>query len=223
MAGLMDLLNSDLGKQIISSVSGNAGTSEGETSSVLASVLPALVGGMMNNAQTPEGQGGLLGALLGGKHGGLLDNLSGMLGGDVQEDGGKILGHVLGDNQEVVQNQVSQNTGISSDKIAMIMKIAAPILMAYLAKKAQSSGLDANGQTPSGDGLSDILGGLLGGGQSQEAQPQSQPQQTGSGDILTSMLDQDGDGQLGLGDAVSAMTKKGGLGGLLGGLFGGNK
>lgn len=220
MAGLMDLLNSDLGKQIISSVSGSAGTSEGETSSVLASVLPALVGGMMNNAQTPEGQGGLLGALLGGKHGGLLDNLSGMLGGDVQEDGGKILGHVLGDNQETVQNQVSQNTGISSDKIAMIMKIAAPILMAYLAKKAQSSGLDANGQTPSGGGLSDILGGLLGGGQSQA---QAQPQQSGSGDILTSMLDQDGDGQLGLGDAVSAMTKKGGLGGLLGGLFGGNK
>jgi hypothetical protein len=92
--------------------------------------------------------------------------------------------------------------------------------MAYLAKKAQSSGLDANGQTSSGGGLTDILGGLLGGGKGQE---QSQPQQSGGGNILTSMLDQDGDGQLGLGDAVSAMTKKGGLGGLLGGLFGGNK
>jgi len=220
MSGLIDLLNSDLGKQIISSVSGQAGTNEGETSTVLASVLPALVGGMMNNAQTPEGQGGLLGALLGGKHGGLLDNLSGMLGGDVQNEGGKILGHVLGNNTEAVQNQVSQNTGISSDKIAMIMKIAAPILMAYLAKKAQSSGLDANGQTASGGGLGDILGGLLGGNQ---AQAQTQTQPSGGGDVFTSMLDQDGDGQLGLGDAVSAMTKKGGLGGLLGGLFGGNK
>jgi hypothetical protein len=220
MAGLMDLLNSDLGKQIISSVSGTAGTNENETSSVLASVLPALVGGMMNNAQTQEGQGGLLGALLGGKHGGLLDNLSGMLGGDVQEDGGKILGHVLGDNQANVQNQVSQNTGISSDKIAMIMKIAAPILMAYLAKKAQSNGLDASGNASNGGGLMDILGGLLGGNQAQAPQP---TQSSGNGDILTSMLDQDGDGQLGLGDAVSAMTKKGGLGGLLGGLFGGKK
>jgi hypothetical protein len=34
------------------------------------------------------------------------------------------------------------------------------------------------------------------------------------------MLDQYGDGQLGLGDAVAAATKKGGLAGLLGGLFG---
>jgi hypothetical protein len=217
MAGLMDLLNSDLGKQIIAGVSGQAGTNEGETSSVLASVLPALVGGMMNNSQTPEGQGGLLGALLGGKHGGLLDNLSGMLGGgDVQNEGGKILGHVLGGNQEAVQNQVSQNTGVSSDKIAMIMKMAAPILMAYLAKQGQSSGLDQQGQTADGGGLGGLLGGLMGGAQGQAgAQAPSM-----GGSILTSILDQDGDGQLGLGDAVAAATKKGGLGGLLGGLFG---
>ncbi len=217
MAGLMDLLNSDLGKQIIAGVSGQAGTNEGETSSVLASVLPALVGGMMNNSQTPEGQGGLLGALLGGKHGGLLDNLSGMLGGgDVQNEGGKILGHVLGGNQEAVQNEVSQNTGVSSDKIAMIMKMAAPILMAYLAKQGQSSGLDQQGQTADGGGLGGLLGGLMGGAQGQAgAQAPSM-----GGSILTSILDQDGDGQLGLGDAVAAATKKGGLGGLLGGLFG---
>ncbi len=213
----MDLLNSDLGKQIISGVSGQVGTSEGETSSVLASVLPSLVGGMMNNASTPEGQSGLLGALLGGKHGGLLDNLSGMFGGDVEEDGGKILGHVLGGNQENVQNEVSQNTGVSSDKIAMIMKIAAPILMAYLAKQAQGSGLNNNGTTANGGGLSDILGGLLGGGQAQQQAPAPSSMR---GSILTSMLDQDGDGQLGLGDAVAAATKKGGLGGLLGNLFG---
>jgi hypothetical protein len=217
MAGLMDLLNSDLGKQIIAGVSGQVGTSEGETSSVLSSVLPALVGGMMNNSQTPEGQGGLLGALLGGKHGGLLDNLSGMLGGgDVQNEGGKILGHVLGGNQEAVQEQVSQNTGVSSDKIAMIMKMAAPILMAYLAKQGQSSGLDQQGQTADGGGLGGLLGGLLGGAQGQAgAQAPSM-----GGSILTSMLDQDGDGQLGVGDVISAATKKGGLGGLLGGLFG---
>lgn len=218
MAGLLDLLSSDLGKQIISSVSGQAGTNENETSSVLSSVLPALVGGMMNNSQTESGQSGLLGALLGGKHGGLLDNLSGMLGGtDIQNEGGKILGHVLGGNQENVQIQVSQNTGVSSDKIAMIMKIAAPILMAYLAKQAQGSGLDNNGQTADGSGLGGLLGGLLGGGQTQQ---QAQAQASGNGGLLTSLLDQDGDGELGVGDAIAAATKKGGLGGLLGGLFG---
>jgi hypothetical protein len=220
MAGLMDLLNSDLGKQIIAGVSGQVGTNEGQTSSVLASVLPSLVGGMMNNAQTTEGQGGLLGALLGGKHdGGILDNLSGVLnGGGVQEEGGKILGHVLGGNQAAVQTQVSENTGVSSDQVAMIMKIAAPILMGYLAKKAMGGGLTPDA-AQSGGGLTDILGGLLGGGQQQAGVATG----GGAGSILTSMLDQDGDGQLGIGDAISAATKKGGLGGMLGSLFGGNK
>jgi hypothetical protein len=214
MAGLMDLLNSDLGKQIISGVSGQVGTSEGQTSSVLASVLPGLVGGMMNNAQTPEGQGGLLGALLGGKHdGGILDNLSGFItGSNHDEEGGKILGHVLGDNHGAVASQVSQQTGVGSDQVAMIMKIAAPILMGYLAKKAMGGGL-TNNAAQSGGGLTDILGGLLGGGQQAASA-------AAGGNILTSMLDQDGDGQLGIGDAIAAATKSGGLGGMLGGLFG---
>jgi hypothetical protein len=217
MAGLMDLLNSDLGKQIISGVSKKVGTTESETSSVLSSVLPSLVGGMMNNASTPEGQSGLLGAILGGKHdGSILDNLSGFLGGDDHSDGANILGHVLGGSQETIQNQVSQNTGVSSDKIAMIMKIAAPILMGYLAKQVQGSGLNNSGTTANGGSLVDILGGFLGGG----AQQQTPTSPSMGGSILTSMLDQDGDGQLGLGDAVAAANKKGGLGGLFGSLFG---
>jgi hypothetical protein len=216
MAGLMDLLNSDLGKQIISGVSGKVGTSEGDTSSVLTSLLPTLVGAMQNNAATPDGLSGLLGAITGGKHdGGILDNLSGFLGNDDQTDGGNILGHVLGGNQENVQNNLAQSTGVGSDKIGMIMKIAGPILMAYLAKKAMSGGL-TNNPAQSGGGLTDILGGLLGGGD----QPQAAPAQSGGGNILTSMLDQDGDGELGMSDAIAAATKQGGIGGLLGGLFG---
>ena len=213
----MDLLNSDLGKQIISGVGQQVGTSEDETSSVLSSALPALVGAMQNNAATPDGQSGLLGALLGGKHdGSILDNLSGFITGGDHSDGGSILGHVLGSNQENVENEVSQNTGVSSDKVAMIMKIAAPILMGYLAKRAANSGLSNDGTTPGGGGLTDILGGLLGGGQTQ--QTQQAPSMGGS--ILTSVLDQDGDGQLGLNDAVTAATKKGGLGGFLSSIFG---
>ena len=211
MAGILDLINSDLGKQIISGIGNQAGTTEGETSSVLASALPTLINAMQNNTQSEQGAGGLLGALLGGKHdGGLLDNLGGLLGGGGidTEDGGKILGHVLGGNQANIEAGLSQNTGVSSDKIGMILKMAAPILMAYLANQAKSNNVQ------NGTDLGGLLGGLLGGGQSQQQAPSM------GGSILTSILDQDGDGQLGLGDAVSAATKKGGLGGLLGSIFG---
>jgi hypothetical protein len=216
MGGLMDLLNSDLGKQIISGVSGKVGTSEDETSSVLSSILPSLVGGMINNAATPEGHDGLLGALTGGKHdGGILENLSGFLGNNDDSDGASILGHVLGGNSNNVQNQVSQSTGVSSDKVAMIMKIAAPILMGFLAKKLMGGGASNNGAQASGGGLTDILGGLLGGGTTQQA-----PSSSMGGSILNSVLDQDGDGQIGIGDAIAVANKKGGIGGFLSGLFG---
>jgi hypothetical protein len=211
MAGILDLINSDLGKQIISGIGNQVGTSEGETSSVLASALPTLINAMQNNSQTEQGAGGLLGALLGGKHdGSLLDNLGGLLGsgGIDTEDGGKILGHVLGGNQSNIEAGLSQNTGVSSDKIGMILKMAAPILMAFLANKAKANNVQ------NGTDLGGLLGGLLGGGQAQHEAPSL------GGSILTSVLDQDGDGQLGVGDAVAAATKKGGLGGLLGKLFG---
>ncbi len=212
MADLMDLLNSDLGKQIISSVGQQAGTTEGETSSVLSSALPTLLNAMQNNASSEQGAVGLLGALLGGKHdGSLLDSLGSLIGnaGVDTEDGGKILGHVLGSNQTNVENSLSQNTGVSTDKIGMILKIAAPILMAYLANKARTNNVQ------NGSDLGGLLGSLLGGGQTQQTQGSSM-----GGSILTSVLDQDGDGQLGVGDAVAAATKKGGLGGLFGKLFG---
>lgn len=208
MAGILDLINSDLGKQIIGNISSQVGTSEAETSSVLTSALPNLVTAMQNNATTETGAGGLLSALLGGKHdGGLLDNLSGILGngGIDTEDGGKILGHVLGNNQTNLETNLSQTTGVSSDKIGMILKMAAPILMAFLANKAKT------GNIQNSSDLGGLLGGLLGNSQQSGATNSS---------ILTSVLDQDGDGQLGLNDAITAATKKGGIGGLLGKLFG---
>ncbi|MEM8520809.1 DUF937 domain-containing protein [Flavobacterium sp. PL12] len=213
MAGLMDLLDSDLGQQIISIVSQRAGTTENETSSVLSSALPTLLGAMQNNAATPEGKSGLLGALLGGKHdGGILDNLSGFLGGADLSDGSNILGQVLGGNQPNVENNLSQNTGVSSDKIGMILKMAAPILMAYLAKNAKQSGINKNDESSSGGGISDILGGLLGGNEGSST--------SGAGGLLTSSLDQNGDGKLTIDDAVSAASKYGEIGGIFGKIFG---
>jgi hypothetical protein len=208
MAGILDLLNSDLGKQIISGVGQQVGTNEKETSSVLSSALPALLGAMKNNASTQQGADGLLGALTSGKHdGGLLDNLGGFLGGGDFSEGGKILGHVLGNNQNAVQNNLSQSTGVSSDKVGSILSMAAPIVMSYLSKQTSQNNIS------SGNDLGGLLGGLLGGGQA------SQSSSVG-GSMLTSVLDQNGDGKLDLSDAVSVATKKGGIGGFLGSLFG---
>jgi len=211
MSGILELLNSPMGKQIISGVSGQTGQSADKTGNLLSMAMPVLMGAMQKNAATPEGASGLLSAIS-GKHsgGGILDNLGGLFEGGVEEnvtnDGAGILGHILGGKQPAVENALSQKSGMDAGSVGQILKVAAPILMGVLGKQAsQNNVTDANG-------LTSMLGGMLGGGQGSKQQS-----------LIESFLDADGDGSI-LDDVAGMILgggqKKGGLGGLLGGLFG---
>ena len=84
MSGILDLLNGPIGQTIINGVAGSTGQDSSKTSSVLTMALPVLMKAMERNASTPEGAAGLMGAI--NKHdGGILDNLSGLFGGGVDE------------------------------------------------------------------------------------------------------------------------------------------
>ncbi len=209
MSGLLDLLNSPMGKQLISGVAGQTGQPENKTADVLSMAMPLLLGAMKKNVSSPKGAEGLMSALSSKHDGSILDNLGGLFGGGVDDsvmkDGAGILSHVFGGKQPQVENALSQKSGMDAGSIANILKIAAPIVMGYIGKqKAQSNVSDANG-------LNSLLGGLLGG----------QPEQNQS--LITTLLDADGDGSI-LDDVAGMVMgggkKKGGLGGLLGGLFG---
>ena len=139
MSGILDLLNSDLGKLIISGVAGSTGNDSDKTSSVLTMALPVLMKAMERNAATPEGAEGLMGALSGKHDGSILDNLGGLFSGGVDEtikqDGAGILKHVLGNRQQGVEQILSQKAGIDAGSVANILKVAAPLLMGVLGKQ----------------------------------------------------------------------------------------
>ena len=152
----------------------------------------------------------ILGALDNKHDGSILDNIGDLFKGgvnsDVVTDGGKILGHVLGGRQQNVERELSSRSGIDAGSVANILKVAAPILMGVLGKQKREQNVSNAGD------LGGLLGGLLKG---------NSPQQEQS--FLESILDADGDGSVI--DDVAGMVlggnkKKGGLGGLLGGLFG---
>ena len=210
MSGILDLLNSDLGKTIISGVAGQTNQPQNKTQDVLTMALPVLMAAMKRNAATPQGAQGLLGALNSKHDGSILDNLGGLFGGGVDsnvlEDGGKILGHVLGGKQQNVQNAISQKSGIDANAVAQILKVAAPILMGVLGNQAKKQNVNST------SGLEGLLGGLLGGSSAKNEQS-----------FLESILDADGDGSIiddVAGMVLGGSKSKGGLGGLLGGLFG---
>jgi hypothetical protein len=210
MSGILDLLGSDLGKTIISGVAGQTGQDKGKTGQLLTMALPVLMQAMKRNASTPQGAEGLLSAISGKHDGSILDNLGGLFGGGVDsnvlDDGGKILGHVLGGRQQNVESNLSQKSGLDIGSVAQILKVAAPILMGVIGKQAKQQNVSNT------SGLGGLLGGLISGNSPQNEQ-----------NFLESMLDADGDGSII--DDVAGMVlgggkKKGGLGGLLGGLFG---
>src|SRR5690606_28265899 len=190
MEQLLSLLNGNLGQQLTAGISKQTGTSEAETQSVVSTALPALLGALQNNASNSQGAQGILQAI-GSKHdGSILENISGFLGSNDTSDGDGILKHVLGNKQGALELGIAKKTGVSSGTVSKILAMLAPIVMGYLGKQSRSNNVS------DGNGLNDLLGGLLGG-------------QSGS-NVLGGLLDQNGDGKLGMDD----------VGGLLGGFFG---
>lgn len=202
MPSLTDDLFSQLSGPALQQISQQLGTNPAQTSGAIAAALPMILGAMGRNTAQPGGAEALFGAL-GRDHnggGGLGEVLGAVLGGQQgrQTDGLGQLGHIFGGQLPRAESGLGQATGLGGDKAQMLLKILAPIVMAYLAKRMFGGPQEA----ASPQALGDILG-----------QEHAQVRQAGGlgGGLLGAVLDQDGDGQLGLGD----LMKIGG--GLLGG------
>lgn len=209
MEGLQDLLNSSMGKTLIQGLASETGQEENKTADALAMAIPTMLGAMKKNASSPQGADSLMNALSSKHSGDILNDLSGLFNGGVDQsvknDGAGILGHLFGSRQSQVENTLSERSGIDAASISQMIQVAAPIIMGLIGQqRAQGGFADSNG-------LNSVLGGLLGG----ESQSNI--------DMITSVLDADGDGSF-LDDVAGMMGNSskgsGGLGGLLGGILG---
>lgn len=171
------------------------GADQGSVETAAEQAVGSLLGGLQNNLGADDSAISLANAL--GDH--IDDDNAAPQTGlvDVSQldfaDGAKIVNHILPAPQ---QQQLF--SGSQGSLVQKLMPLLAPIVMAYLAKRLQSSG-----------GLGSILGGVLGG---QAAQPTQQS--GGLGDLLGSIL---GGGE----PARQVRQESGGLGDLLGQILGG--
>ena len=190
MANLTQQLLSQLQGTPMQQMSSQLGIGEQQTSQAVSAALPLLLGALGKNASQPQGAQALLGALQKDHAGG--GNLAGLLGsvlgggGGRHTDGAGILGHILGGNQQRAETGLAQVSGLDGNKAGQLMKMLAPLVMAFLAN-----------QTRQGSASPQALGALLG-------QEEQQIRQEGGGaaGLLGAVLDQDGDGKLGLGDVL---------------------
>jgi hypothetical protein len=176
------------------------GIEPAQASTAIGTALPLLLGALGRNASQPQGAQALLGALQ-KDHAGLDVGsvLGSVLGGGGASNVEGLLGHIFGGDRQRAQAGVAQATGLQQGQASQLLKILAPIVMAYLARRMFPQSGGTQHATP------EALGQVLG---QEHAQLR---QQGGAGGLLDAVLDQDGDGQLGIGD----LMKLGG--GLLGG------
>lgn len=162
------------------------GMDTAQTEQAVSTALPVLLGalGGNNSGDQPQGAmdmlggaGGGLAGMLGGM-GGVGGMLGGLLGGG-QASGGSgadILGQIFGGQHKEVESGVAQATGLGANA-GQLLQMLAPIVMAFLAQRAQAGGQ----------------------GQAMGAEAQ---QGAGVGGMLGGMLDQNGDGKLDVGDLM---------------------
>ncbi len=187
---LTDELLSQLQGAPLQQVSQQLGLDSRQAAGAVSAALPLLLGALGSNAARPQGAEALFGALQ-DNHSGL--DIGGVLGAVLgggsspATNGAGILGHIFGGNQGRAEAGLAQATGLGGERAGQLLRILAPVVMAYLAQRLSAADqVDAGG-----------LGRLLG-----EERQQVVQQGGASGGLLGSLLDQDGDGQLGVSDLI---------------------
>ncbi|MCC3217756.1 DUF937 domain-containing protein [Chryseobacterium sp. X308] len=216
---LIDLLTGNTGNQVAEQAENKFGISKNQVIALLAVAAPLIISYLRNKSQDAKEAEALNNALDKDHNGSILNDASQIEAR--QAEGGSILDHIFGGQKSTVENQLSQNTGISIDKIGPILAMLAPVVMGYIGQQKQQSNVGAGG-------LGDLLGGILGNASNQAQAQQSNP----LNDILGSVLGGGGQSQssgnplndiLGnvLGSGGNQQQGGGGLGSILGNILGG--
>lgn len=209
MTSLTQGLAAQLSGAPVQQIAQQLGIPPEQAQSAVSAALPLLMGALGRNASQPQGAQALHAALQDHAGGDITSVLGSVLGGAMGGAGGgqgddtlgRMLGHIFGGQQTQATQGLGQATGLGNDQTQMLLRILAPIVLAYLANHMFRGGQDSGGAPAV----------------AQDSGPQ------GLGDVLGREVEQIGQQQGGLGGLLGQVLGGGGggLGGLLGGILGG--
>jgi hypothetical protein len=152
MNALTEMLTQQLTGAAISQISSKIGADQGTTSRAVSLAVPLLISALARNASTPSGANALNQAIAKDHDGSVLDDLNGFIANSESANGAGILGHVLGEQRNSVENGLAQTAGLDPGSAGKLLETVAPLVLGALGRTQQQQGLDASG-------LSDFLGG----------------------------------------------------------------
>ncbi len=180
MPSVFELLMDQLGGDTVRRISRQVGVREDDAKKALPDMLGVLTGALARNSSRADGAQALAAALDKDHDGSVLDNLAGYIDNFQQGPGDGILRHVLGARRPDVERNLSRNSGLDISSIGKLLTLLAPLVMGALGRSKRQGGMDV-----------EALSGLLG-----AERRQAERAAPASADLLTQLLDADGDGQI---------------------------
>ena len=157
MSLLTELMGAMTAQAPVNDLSKKTGGSSAQITSLISAALPLLMQSMTNNASSPAGAASLLGALA--QHTNTAPVAQQISNADVI-DGGKIIGHILGNNSASVMNSLAAQSGLNTNQVSSVLGSIAPALMSSMSAatlqkpKQNKPGVDLS----DGLDLKDIIG-----------------------------------------------------------------
>lgn len=143
---VMDMIQGSLTSENIGAIAGALGMDNDTIAKGLGAAMPAVLGGLLGAAKTPQGRQTLDSALESADTD-MLGNLGNLLSGDGSSSmislGSKLLTDFMGDNNSgALGGALASGLGISKESSGSLLGLAAPMVMSMLAGKKKSEGLD---------------------------------------------------------------------------------
>ena len=191
---MTSLLGVLLSSDSVSGVSKATKADNNEVASVLNAALPMLLKGAKKQSEDKDTAESFATALL--SHGKKdTSNLSSFLKNVDLDDGSKIIGHLLGKDDDSVK-KIAKSSGVSAKKTGDILSAAAPLLMSLLGQESASKKSDNNvalelaGALLKNVDVGDLIGDLLGGDNKKKKSSKKKDNDAGEiiGDILGALL-----------------------------------
>lgn len=189
------LLSSLLTDSSVSALAKKTGLSATALKKLIPLAVPLLLKFLTSNASSESGALSLLGAL--SQHTNQ-KTLSDQIDEADTEDGGKIIGHIFGNQSDAVTNRLAQQSGMSERDVSSALAGIAPALMSGLSAANHTVSAAPKVDLSDGIDLSDLLG-MFAGAQSVQQVPQGQSY---GGGLLSGLL---GGSSSGLGDLFGSM------------------
>jgi len=151
MVNIVDALKGYVTSELVSKAAGMLGEDASGITKVASSLIPTILGGMVNKSADTSAFGSIFNMLQDKQNDGWMDNLGGLIGGgnlahnDPKDIAGGLMGNLFGNKVGGIIDLVSSFAGVKKSSSSGLLGMVGPLVMSYLGRKIRKEGMDAFG------------------------------------------------------------------------------